>query len=252
MITPVIDGRGTVEVPSVSAGPGTSPSWPVTVDLDIGAFLVEISGNRILVDLGVGPITSGTFRGGGLLDELGRLGVRPDEIDHVLLTHLHWDHIGWACSAPGVATFGNAQYWCGARDWAHFVAQNGRPQRELAALPGRFRFSDDLRLPGIDAQPAPGHTPGGFVYIVRDDALTREVWFIGDVLHSPAELRRADFPPLGDVDPDQARRTRLRVLSEAARKKAIVAPAHFPGLGGIELETDAFPFASAPYAWRGP
>jgi glyoxylase-like metal-dependent hydrolase (beta-lactamase superfamily II) len=205
---------------------------------------------RLLVDLGLGPVTSGTFRGGQLLDGLATLGVSPREIDHVLLTHLHWDHIGWASTAPGVATFAHARYWCGERDWAHFVARGARPQRELAAFEERFGFSEELDLQGVEARPAPGHTPGSFVYTVRDDELAREVWFVGDIIHTLAELASADSPPIGDVDPAQARRTRRRVLAEAARRRAIVAPAHLAGLTGLELESETFPYATTPFVWK--
>ncbi len=80
--------------------------------LPCGCFVIRTGERTILVDTGLGPkgLWDGGEREGGLPDSLGALGVSPDEVDVVFLTHLHIDHVGWNTDAEGVVAFPRARY----------------------------------------------------------------------------------------------------------------------------------------------
>ncbi|MGV9721988.1 MBL fold metallo-hydrolase [Nocardia beijingensis] len=236
MLTALIDGQGVIDVGGAE------------VELSIGSFLVDVENGKVLVDLGVGPVVSGSFHGGRLLEELSAQGVSPEDIDHVLLTHLHWDHIGWAAT-DGKPTFPKAVYWCGRRDWEYFVDQDRSPQSKLKPVRDSFRFSEELAVPGFSAMPAPGHTPGSYVYTTVDQR-GREIWFVGDIIHYVDELTRIDLPAIGDLDPETALATRISILRAAAEREAISVPAHLESLAGIRLRSIDFPFDFSLEPWR--
>ena len=90
------------------------------LELTMGAYLIRTGDRLILVDAGVGMINNGQYQGGGLLTSLLELGVEPSDITDVILTHLHFDHVGWA-TQQGAIVFPNATYRCHSADWQHFI-----------------------------------------------------------------------------------------------------------------------------------
>jgi glyoxylase-like metal-dependent hydrolase (beta-lactamase superfamily II) len=210
--------------------------------LDLGGFLIRGPSRLVLVDTGIGRVDAGPFRAGRLLESLAGLGVSPAQITDVVLTHLHFDHVGWA-SEGGAPVFAGATYRCDRRDWDHFVNQ-GHPQPPRAALVGPHGgalgkmapIADRMELwsasgpilPGLDAMAAPGHTPGSTVMVVSDG--TERAMLLGDVVHCPVELLDDDWEGLADVDPHLARRTRVALAREIEGTDIPVAAGHFPGL----------------------
>jgi glyoxylase-like metal-dependent hydrolase (beta-lactamase superfamily II) len=224
-------------------GKGSSPQdWEAHRDLldedgrmqmVVRSFLVERGGRRILIDGGYGPGSPvGTAQ---LLDSLGAVGLQPADIDDVVLTHLHSDHIGWS-SVDGVPTFPNATYRCDGRDWAHFVeGPPGDRMNDLAReklLPIRDRFEhwdgDTTLAPGLDVLHAPGHTPGNAVVVFSDG--DERALMLGDAVHCPVMLLDAEWQRIIDVDPVLARRTMERLVAEIESEGLRVTGAHFPGL----------------------
>src|SRR2546423_64959 len=137
--------------------------------LPFRAFLVRSESGVVLIDAGLGP-KPGDFlpvRQGWLPSELEAAGISPEEVEIVLLTHLHVDHIGWA-AADGWPYFSRARYIASATDWAFFEAREESRvvfDEKLAPL----ERADVLELielhetdiaPGIVMFPTPGHTPG--------------------------------------------------------------------------------------------
>jgi Metallo-beta-lactamase superfamily len=122
------------------------------IELAMGGFLVRSGDRTVLIDLGCGT-REGMFTGGRFLESLGAEGVTPADITDVVLTHLHFDHIGWATKA-GEVVFPNATYRCAAQDWAWFSANDEKAVRKLGGLVegGRFTFWDTSGplLPGVD------------------------------------------------------------------------------------------------------
>jgi glyoxylase-like metal-dependent hydrolase (beta-lactamase superfamily II) len=210
------------------------------IEHGLGGFLVRSGEHVVLVDTGVGPNQIGPYgpynrviAGGELPDRLRDLGVDPAEITDVLLSHLHPDHYGWA-TANDASLFPNATFRCHALDWQHFVVTPGDAiagfSKELLALEDRLVTwdHDGPVLPGIDAQLAPGHTPGSTI-LVLSSGTSRGV-LLGDVVHCPVELVEDEWASLGDVDPALAQRTKVALARELEGTGTPVAGPHFPGM----------------------
>jgi glyoxylase-like metal-dependent hydrolase (beta-lactamase superfamily II) len=233
-VLPVLDGA--VDVPvEVMLDRVPHAQW-LTPDgllpVQMGAYLVRSGDRCVLVDAGAGQ--------GQLLESLAGRGVQPSDVTDVVLTHLHFDHIGWA--SDGVrATFPNATYRCDRRDWQHFVVEeNDEYMRDaVGAMPPKDRLApvvDQLELyegdtslaAGVDLRSAPGHTPGSTVVVLSSGE--DRAMLLGDVVHCPAELLSDDWAMLADVDPRAAARTREALARELEGTGTLVGAAHFPGL----------------------
>lgn len=206
----------------------------------LGGFLVRTGDHVVLIDTGVGPEQIGPYgpygrviKGGELPARLRDVGVDPSEITDVVLSHLHPDHYGWAVE-DDASLFPNATFRCHALDWDHFVVRPGAAisewSRKLLALEARLETfdRDGPVVPGIDAQLAPGHTPGSTV-IVLSSGTARGV-LLGDVVHCPVELLEDEWASLGDVDPALAARAKVALARELEGTATPVAGPHFPGM----------------------
>lgn len=221
-------------------------------------WVIEVDGLTVLVDTGVGD---GRERPGipvlndletGFLAALADAGFHPDDVDVVVNTHLHTDHVGWntrSRDGQWVPTFPNARYVMPEADY-RFFAPDGVGATDAmrivfsdSILPVADQtrlWADDLELSAsLRLRPAPGHTPGSSVLWL--DA-GRPAVFVGDLTHCPIQIPRPADPCAFDVDAAAAAVTRKRVFTEAARARAAVIPAHYPGHGGatIVARGDAF------------
>jgi glyoxylase-like metal-dependent hydrolase (beta-lactamase superfamily II) len=241
-ILPVFDGTATEIARDffIPASPEVDPSASLTpyvddegrFDMTMGGFLIRAGDRTIVVDAGLGPLTRGTMTGGAFLDSLAAHGVRPTDVTDVLLTHLHFDHVGW-CTQKGAIVFPNATYRCHAADWSHFVSgpsPDAGATRKLTPIePLLETFDHDMELaPGISLRHAPGHTPGSTVVVVSDG--TERALLIGDIAHCPAELTSDDWEVVVDVDPKLATATRAALAREMEDGRTHIAGAHFPNL----------------------
>ncbi len=212
-----------------------------TVRLPIGAFLMP-GEEPLLIDAGLGPgfPRPESMTGGALLDGLVAAGVRPDEVAHLALSHLHLDHTGWVARKHGGVTFPNAQLYVAQGDWDHFLGD--APRGHLGPSPwvrealydlaqrGRVTILDGERqlVPGLTALPAPGHTPGHTVYAVHDGH--ERALLLGDSIYCPQQLTEVDWGATSEVDPVLARRTREWLWREIESSGAAAVGQHFPGL----------------------
>ena len=205
------------------------------VHIPIGCFLVRTGATTVLLDAGIGDLEVGWARGGALPAALRAEGVNPGDIDLVVCSHLHADHIGWLVldDAP---YFSNAVVRYGAADWERFVAgpeaeSTSRHIMEVLAGAGRLEplEGDMLRIaPGITARHTPGHTLGHYGLVVasgNDRAL-----LLGDAVECPLQLEEPDFYAMSDVDPAMAQSTREALWRELEGTEVAVTAAHFPGL----------------------
>jgi glyoxylase-like metal-dependent hydrolase (beta-lactamase superfamily II) len=214
--------------------------------LAVNSFLIRIAGKNVLVDAGAGNSMQPTL--GRLPDNLRALGVAPEEIDTVLLTHMHPDHSNGLLDAAGNAVYPNAEivaHETEARFWLdreELATDSERVKRNTAASRRVFSaYGDRLRrvrdgeaLPGIAAFMQPGHTPGHTAWLVRSGS--ESVLFWGDIVHLAAiQIPHPEAGLVFDVDADMARASRRRVFDWVAADRLRVAGAHldFPGFGTV-------------------
>lgn len=215
--------------------------------MSLGSLLIETAGKRVLVDLAWGPsavdvseLTGGRHRGrvsgGGLLGSLASAGLAPSDIDVVLLSHLHADHIGWLTTetAAGPAlTFDRAEHLLAESEWQYWAGSGtsrtaGPSEEQLSVLRDRFTPMADgsSPAPGITAMHTPGHTPGHCSFVVSSGSARAVV--LGDTLHCPLEIAHPELDLLADVDPAAARATRDRLRQELAAPDTTTVGTHFP------------------------
>jgi glyoxylase-like metal-dependent hydrolase (beta-lactamase superfamily II) len=239
----------------------------------IQTWLLRSEGRTILVDTGVGNHKERPYSpvwnhlNTGFLGNLAHAGVRPEDVDLVINTHLHVDHVGWNTylhDRTWLPTFPNATYLMPRADFDFWNPANGHqpaldrdnqnvfqdsvaPVHEAGSTvlwDGSYRIDANLRL-----DLAPGHTPGSSVVTLEsggDRAL-----FVGDLLHTALQFIEPDTNSCFCENPAQARDTRRRLLGWAADRNALVMPAHLGGHGGAEVirEGDRFAIKSwAPFA----
>ena len=199
------------------------------LEMAMGGFLVREGDRVVLVDTGIGDLTAGPFSGGRLLVELAALGVKPEDVTDVVLTHLHFDHVGWT-THHGEIVFPRATYRCDQRDWDHFVGPDPGATKKLSPLAGQLETWDanGALFPGIDVLSAPGHTPGSTIVVLSSG--TERAMLLGDVVHCPIELVDDEWAGMADVDPALAKATRVALARELEGADVPVAGAHFPGM----------------------
>jgi glyoxylase-like metal-dependent hydrolase (beta-lactamase superfamily II) len=186
---------------------------------NVGSFLVQTPSHVILIDLGLGP-------GGALLDNLAGHGLRPTDVDLVVFTHLHRDHVGWTGAFP------RAQYLVDQREWEYWCARPGGvgpdPERVLTPMASRVAHLDQLPI-GVQAVPTPGHTPGHTSLLLTDEHTADRVLILGDLLHTRAQFDEPSWRFRSDVDAETARRQRLDVLGRYRDGRTMLAGGHFSG-----------------------
>ncbi|MFY7958758.1 MAG: MBL fold metallo-hydrolase [Elsteraceae bacterium] len=196
------------------------------------------------------------------LDNLAAHGVRPEQVDLVICTHLHIDHVGWntrLVDGRWVPTFPNARYIFGKREFDHWrgtgaglsmlpenadvIADSVMPIVEA----GLAEFVEDGAriLDGIEVEDAPGHTAGQM--LVKLTSGRDAVVFSGDVIHQPLQVFRPDWNSRFCEDGPAARATRRKLLAYCADRGALIMPAHFgaPHAGSVGRSGDEFHFKPA-------
>ncbi|GAA3356153.1 MBL fold metallo-hydrolase [Streptomyces antimycoticus] len=236
----------------------------------IQTWVLRSEGKTILVDTGVGnhkhrpyaPVWS--YLNTDFLGNLARAGVGPEDVDIVINTHLHVDHVGWNTRLDGrqwVPTFPNATYILPERDFEFW-----NPENEHKSLLGRGNqnvFEDSVAPVhqagkallwdgGLDIDAnlrleiAPGHTPGSSVLAL--DSRGDRALFVGDLLHSPVQIAAPDTNSCFCENPAESRATRRRLLGRAAEENTLVFPAHLGGHGAAEVRRDGDGFAIKEWA----
>jgi glyoxylase-like metal-dependent hydrolase (beta-lactamase superfamily II) len=233
--------------------------------LSMHSFIVRTGRYTILIDACMGNHKERPLRPPAhqrsddtYLGNLTRLGVKPEEVDFVMCTHMHWDHIGWntrQVDGQWQPTFPNARYIMARREYEHWdalYASGDRSQNSLgfgdSVLPiiraeRAVLVDDGYQLQdGIWLEPCPGHTPGNVVINVRSK--DQRGVFSGDVLHSPLQLVRTDWSSHACSDMALSRISRTRFIEHHADTATLVMPAHFaaPSVGHIVSQRGAYAF----------
>jgi glyoxylase-like metal-dependent hydrolase (beta-lactamase superfamily II) len=210
--------------------PDDAGSWAWHVH----AFLLRASDGTVLVDTGIGHLGPPRYPVTGRIDdELRAVGVVPDDIDHVVYTHLHADHSGGACRADGTPRFPNARHHVHPEDWAFFGEQRKPPtftgRQSMAGLEDLglldLEAHDREIVPGVHLIHAPGHTPGH--RIVRVEGTEGGMLLVGDLLHVPPQITHPGSPSNHDEDPAVAARQRTRFVEAALEPGWTVGVSHF-------------------------
>jgi glyoxylase-like metal-dependent hydrolase (beta-lactamase superfamily II) len=175
------------------------------------------------------------------LANLATAGFAPEDIDYVLCTHLHADHVGWntrLIDGRWVPTFPNARYLFARQEWEHWRVAELRteyttdPYYEDSLLPvmdyGQaelvatdYAFDDSVWI-----EPWPGHTPGHVCIVVRSQGAS--VVLSGDIMHTALQCAEPQLNSCFCIAPETARATRRRLLETFADTRVMIIPAHFP------------------------
>lgn len=226
--------------------------------ISIHAWLVRTPRHTVLIDTCCGNDKERPERPQwhrmqtGWLDNLRAAGVAPEEVDYVMCTHMHVDHVGWNTQLKDgrwVPTFPNARYvYSRVESDAFTNTENALWQRVYAdsVLPTVESGQALLVEDGHDVddtftlEAAPGHTPGNSVVDLRSAG--QRGLFVGDVIHHPIQLRYPDWQTKFCLDPAQSAQTRRRVLETAVERGSLLVPAHFvaPHCGHVHEKGEAF------------
>jgi glyoxylase-like metal-dependent hydrolase (beta-lactamase superfamily II) len=230
----------------------------------VNAFLVHTGDHLILVDAGLRGCLGDPL--GHMLENLRASGYRPEEVDAVLLTHMHDDHV-CGLAEDGKRVFPNATVYAAEAEAAFWLdgatstnPSHRRSERVLKALEpyraaGALRtFKPGTRLfPGVTALATPGHTPGHTSYLFESNG--QGLLVLGDIVHVEAvQFPHPEVTMAYDADQPAAAKTRAALFATLAEKGWIVAGAHlhFPGLGRIRRDGMGYVYVPVPYSPLSP
>lgn len=232
---------------------------PTNVVLEQNAPIVNFGERLVLFDTGMGSSKAFGPTTGRLIKSINEAGIKPEDIDAVVFSHAHIDHIGGVVDDGNKVLFPNAQFYLAQSDFDFWTdeAKLGSPLKDFVAharknlMPVRDRikfFKDGEQfLPGVTAIAAPGHTVGHTMFNVKSAG--KSFIFMGDLSHhSVLLLERPRMEFAYDSDPKQAAATRVRLLDTIAANKTAVMSYHFawPGFGHVVKAGDGFRYIAEP------
>jgi glyoxylase-like metal-dependent hydrolase (beta-lactamase superfamily II) len=198
-------------------------------------LFVNTGERRILVDVGLGNLAPSA---GKLLQNMQAASIDPKDIDTIIITHAHGDHIGGNLDEEGSPVYPNAHYWIAKDEWEFWTSEAAEAQapphhvalarQQLAPIQDRLTFIDQESeiVPGIRSVAAPGHTPGHTALsIISSD---EQLLHVSDVVLYPLHLEHPDWVPIYDIQPETAAASKYAIFNRAADEKALVFAHHFP------------------------
>jgi glyoxylase-like metal-dependent hydrolase (beta-lactamase superfamily II) len=235
--------------------------------IDMGGFLVRTPAATVVVDCGVGnaktrPIAAFHQRDDDWFGAMRAAGAARDEVDVVVFTHLHGDHVGFATTlregrwrpsfpkARHLVTAAEVAFWSGPGAAAQLAEIGDHFSDGVQPLLNAGLLDlvppDHVVSPGIRLLPAPGHTPGNVCVEVTSGG--ERAVFCGDMVHHAVQLAHPDWSTNFCVDPDAATRSRLALLADVADSNTLLVPAHFPGCrpGHVTRHNNTYAWTPAP------
>ena len=231
-----------------------------TLMLSIHALAVEAPGLKLVVDTCIGNdkargITGGQALQTSFLAHMDEIGFGREQVNAVVCTHLHVDHVGWNTMLDGgkwVPTFPKARYLIGRQEFAHWKSVDEEDQKQILADSVQPIFDAGLAQevemthrvsPEIRLMPTVGHTPGHVSVVIESKGETAVI--TGDMMHHPCQIGRPDWSPAFDSDKDASRATRKAMIKDWADKPILVIGTHFasPTAGHIKRDGASHRFA---------
>jgi glyoxylase-like metal-dependent hydrolase (beta-lactamase superfamily II) len=221
-----------------------------TYQSEVNTFLIRGNGHTVVVDTGFG---------GAIFENMKQLGVKPEDVDAVLLTHMHGDHIG-GLQKDGKSLFPKARIYLAKQEKDYWVdasanaAANAGARAALAPYgakvetfnPGNISGGAPEILPGITAAAAFGHTPGHTVFLLESNGEKLLIW--GDLMHVQGiQFPLPDTSVSYDTDPVAAAAVRKQILDYAVKNNVPIAGMHlaYPALGRVEAAGAGYRFVPA-------
>jgi glyoxylase-like metal-dependent hydrolase (beta-lactamase superfamily II) len=212
-------------------------------------LFIDTGEHRVMVDTGAGALgvhAADVFPGldhstsvTGLLPEnLRAAGIEPLEIDTVLITHAHPDHVGGTLEETGELVFSNAHYYISEEEWDFWTSDAATTKapavmvdtarRNLDPLEERLSLIEDSSevVPGVRAIATFGHTPGHIALSVASEG--EQLLHVSDAVLHPLHLEHPEWTPVFDMLPEQASASKHRIFDLAAEEDALVFAHHFP------------------------
>jgi glyoxylase-like metal-dependent hydrolase (beta-lactamase superfamily II) len=236
---------------------------PTNAVLEQNILVVNTGDKLLLVDTGMGSSTMFGPTTGKMLASLKAAGIDPKDIDGVLATHAHCDHVWGIMGDDGKANFPNAQIYISQEDFDYWTDEKKLAMKQpefmqpfvegarknLLPVRDRIVFVKDGQefLPGIQAIATPGHTVGHMIFMITSDG--KSLAAIGDLTHHQILLvEKPRFEFAYDTDPKQSANSRVRILDMLAAQKIPLVAYHFPwpGHGHVAKHGDGFRYHPAP------
>ena len=227
------------------------------------SFLLRTRHHTIVVDTCVGDHKQrarpnwNMTSSGEYLRRFAETGADPTQVDYVMCTHMHTDHVGWntrLVNGRWVPTFPNARYVMSEKEWTYWsTLHRETPQNQIAdsvipivesghaqMVKNDFVIDDEVWF-----ESTPGHTPDHMS--VRVASRGAEAVITGDLIHSPVQCLETDWVPRPDFDPGQAAATRRAFLERYCERDVLVCASHFPSpsFGRVVRDGNAFWFEYA-------
>jgi glyoxylase-like metal-dependent hydrolase (beta-lactamase superfamily II) len=232
---------------------------PTNVVLEQNSPVVNMGDKLVLFDTGLGSTKGFGPTTGRQQKSLAEAGIKPEDIDAVVFSHGHPDHVGGVVDDNGKPLFPNAQFYIAQSDlefWTDEGKANGGlkdfiaiARKNLLPVRDRIVFYKDGQefLPGIQAMAAPGHTVGHTMFMITSEG--KSFAYLADLSHHPIlllEKPRMEFTY--DTDPKQAVASRVKMLEMLAANKIAVLPYHYPwpGLGHVVKTGEGFHYVPEP------
>ncbi|MCI0709714.1 MAG: MBL fold metallo-hydrolase, partial [Chloroflexi bacterium] len=209
---------------------------------------IDTEQHKVLADTGLGK----TGHGGHLFDGFADNNIAPEDIDTLVITHFHGDHINGILDSDGNVNFPNARYVAWKTEWDYWTSDakmmemdeqwrnRMEPRYEVMRQNLTLMTGENEIVPGISAVALPGHTPGHMGLLVESEDV--RLVHVVDAIHYLPQLANVGWAFKFDSDPVQASETRKNILNRAAAENLLTLMYHFPfpGLGYVGVEGDEF------------
>ena len=226
--TDLLVGAGAEDLKNAAAKDG--------LKMSLNAFIVRLNGKTILFDTGMAISATG-----GIIPAMAAAGFSPDDIDAVVITHFHFDHVDGLVHR-GSRVYDNAELYVPRVEVNKWSEPGVDFLLTYNVRTNVFEAGKEV-LPGVTALAAYGHTPGHTVYLLESEG--EKLLIVGDLIHmSGVQLPNPDVAMIYDTDPAQAVASRRRVFDMAADQKLPIAAMHipFPGMGVLTKDGKGYTF----------